>query len=82
MGYRIVFKSSVVRDLKRLDKRMAEMVLRQLKETLGQNPNAGEPLAGEFKGLHKLRVGDYRVVYAKTSDALVILRVGHRSKVY
>jgi addiction module RelE/StbE family toxin len=41
------------------------------------------PLKGEFKGLYKLRIGEYRVIYAKTDkEAILVLRIGHRSKVY
>lgn len=82
MGYKIVFKSSVAHDLKHLDKKMAGRVLKQLKETLSQDPNSGQPLTGEFKGLYKMRVGDCRVIYAKTGDTILILRIRHRSKVY
>jgi mRNA-degrading endonuclease RelE of RelBE toxin-antitoxin system len=43
---------------------------------------AGEPLGGEFKGLYKLRIGEYRVIYAKINETLLVLRIRHRSKVY
>ena len=82
MGYRIEYKSSVSRDLKQLDKKGAVRLLRELKEILSQNPTAGEPLHGEFKRLYRLRVQDYRVVYALTTDAVLVLRMRHRSKAY
>jgi mRNA interferase RelE/StbE len=43
-----------------------------------------EPLAGEFKGLHRFRVGDYRVVVYIRKDQLTILVlfIDHRSTVY
>jgi mRNA-degrading endonuclease RelE of RelBE toxin-antitoxin system len=34
------------------------------------------------KGYFKLRIGDYRVVYSKKQDAVLILRIRNRSKVY
>ena len=37
---------------------------------------------GEFRGLFKLRVGEYRVVYTISGDNVVVLRVRHRAKVY
>ena len=41
-------------------------------------------MSGEFSGLRRLRVGDYRIVYEVIDDELVVLvvRVGHRSAVY
>lgn len=49
---------------------------------LGDNPDAGEALSGEFKSLYKLRVGDYRVIYAIVNGDILVLKIGHRSKVY
>ena len=45
---------------------------------------AGSVLKGEFAGLRRLRVGDYRVVYEVVEQELVVLviRVGHRGTVY
>ncbi|WP_418888744.1 type II toxin-antitoxin system RelE family toxin [Methanothrix soehngenii] len=40
------------------------------------------PLTGQFKGLLKLCIDDYRVIYSKTGDGVLILRIGPRNKVY
>ena len=80
---KIFYKASVSRDLKHLDKARVELLLRQLNEALSHDSDVGVPLKGEFKGLYKLRIGDYRVIYAKTGrETVVVLRIGHRSKVY
>ena len=43
-------------------------------------PLAGSALKGDLRGLRRVRVGNYRVVYEVLNDALVVLvvRVGHR----
>ena len=83
MPSKILYKSSIARDLRKLDKDAQDRVLREIRETLSSSPNAGEPLKGEFKGLYKLRVGEYRVIYTKMrGEALLILRIRHRSKAY
>ncbi len=82
MVYKIEYKSSVSHDLKRLDKNAAKQILKDLEETLTDDPNAGISLSGQFRGLFKLRIGDYRVIYSKTGDGLLILRIGHRGTVY
>lgn len=53
-------------------------------EGLREEPLGGELLAAEWKGLRRLRVGQYRVIYAFTGDELLVLvvRVGHRREVY
>ena len=82
MASKLFYKASVAGDLRRLDKAAARQVVEKLERTLGGNPHAGIPLTGEFRGLFKLRVGDYRVIYAKTSDGVLVLRIGHRKDVY
>ena len=43
-----------------------------------------EALTGNLAGLHKLRVGDYRVIYEilRDEETIVIHAIGHRSDVY
>jgi len=42
----------------------------------------GEALSGAFAGLYTLRVGDDRVIYARTEEGFLVLRIGHREDVY
>ncbi len=84
MGYKILYKSSVSRDLRQLGAGAPERILREIKGTLAAYPNAGDPLKEGFKGLYKLRVGEYRAIYSKIEgkNTLLILRIRHRSKAY
>ena len=51
---------------------------------LAAQPQAGQSLKGALRGLRRLRVGDYRIVYELLDDELVILviRVAHRREAY
>lgn len=53
-------------------------------EGLRGEPLKGEQLAAEWKGMRRLRVGRYRVIYAFNGSEflILVLRVGHRSEVY
>ncbi len=82
MRYNIEYKASVFHDLKKLDKKVAKRILNKIEKILSQNPNKGISLSGEFEGLSRIRIGDYRVIYTKKRDAVLILRIGHRKKVY
>jgi mRNA interferase RelE/StbE len=63
--YRIVLDELVLeRDLKPIDPRDRERILRAIKKKLTEAPgDFGSPLAGDLKGFWKLRVGAYRVIY-------------------
>jgi mRNA interferase RelE/StbE len=79
---KILYKASVGRDLKHIDSRSKQRLLAEVRRVLADNPRSGEPLRGEFQGLLKFRVGDYRVVYALVGEDVLILRIRHRSKAY
>jgi addiction module RelE/StbE family toxin len=78
----IQYKKSVARDLKNLDKAAAKRVIDKLERVLKKDPDAGEQLKGKFAGLSRLRVGDYRVIYARTRDGALVLMIAHRKDVY
>lgn len=82
MAGKILYKSSVSHDLKKINPRDTERILQKIRTALRDNPKAGEALLGEFKGLFKIRIGDYRVIYTVVDGDVLVLRIGHRSKVY
>lgn len=82
MGYNIVYKTSVQRDLKKLSKTEAHRILNQIEQELSKHAETYPVLKGQFAGLRKYRVGDYRVIYAVLGDDALILRIGHRKDVY
>jgi mRNA interferase RelE/StbE len=82
LACRIEYKSSVAHDLKHLDKGVGKRIVKELEDALSNDPNCGEALSGKFKGLFKLRIGDYRIIYYKKQGGVMILRIKNRSKVY
>jgi mRNA interferase RelE/StbE len=79
---KVEYKASVERDLRRINKKDVGRILNKIEKVLSENPNKGEPLKGEYKGLYKLRVGNYRAIYSKTKEGVLILRIRHRGKAY
>jgi mRNA interferase RelE/StbE len=53
-------------------------------EDLRARPHSFKRLHGELKGLHSMRVGDYRIVFTVDDDKerVVVLSAAHRRKVY
>lgn len=83
--YRVEFLSKAADDLERLDNEIIERILSKLK-WLADNCSgiAPEPLSGQLKGLFKLRVGSYRIVYSldRNKQIITVHLVGHRSEIY
>ena len=82
MSFKIAFKKSVARDLKRLDKVQADRILAKIDEELPYKAQAFPLLSGKFSGLREFRVGDDRVIYSIIGDTALILRISHRREAY
>ena len=87
MAWIVEIQKSAKKELSKLDKTAAERILRFLEERIAteEDPRRfGESLAENLSGLWKYRIGDYRVIVEIQDERVVVLvlRVGHRSKVY
>jgi mRNA interferase RelE/StbE len=82
LAFDIAYKKSVEKDLARLGKAEARRVLDKIEKDLATRPEAYPALRGQFSGLRKLRVGDYRVIFAILDERVLVLRVGHRREIY
>ena len=81
--YRVVFRKSVARDMRRIPSRDLRRILATI-DSLAEDPRPTgiEKLSGQ--GTYRARQGDYRIIYQiKDEDVIVIVvRVGHRKDVY
>lgn len=44
--------------------------------------SGAKALGGEWKGHHRIRTGDWRVIFRVSGREVLIVRIMHRSKVY
>ncbi len=68
------------------DRALAKKIARCLQQ-LEQNPRSHpniKPLKGEYAGMYRYRIGDYRVIYSINDDQVqvFVLAIAHRSKAY
>lgn len=82
--YKIRWKNSAVKELRKLPKEIISKVVRAVEELseLPHPPGTRKLVGSEHT--YRIRVGDYRIVYTLIgSDLLIeIIRVGHRKDVY
>lgn len=82
MNYKIAIKKSVIRDLKKIDNPNRDRILRKIENELPAKAETFPVLTGQFSGLRKFRVGDFRVIYTILEKTVLILRVRHRKDAY
>ena len=83
VSYRIEFAKGVRKDFKRLPKKDAERILKKI-ESLSENPRPPESKKLTNDDSHRIRIGNYRVIYDIQDQVLVVLvlKVGNRKDVY
>ena len=56
--------------------------MRAVLAELQRDPDLGEPLGRELAGMWRIRVGQLRIVYRKSSRALEVVAIGPRRTIY
>ncbi|MBM7635573.1 type II toxin-antitoxin system RelE family toxin [Streptococcus saliviloxodontae] len=87
MTYKVKLSPKVQKQLKKLDKHPAELIIRYLYKNIdgSDNPRSkGKGLTANRSGQWRYRVGDYRIICDIIDDELVVLAVtvGHRREIY
>lgn len=82
MASEVFIKLSAKRDLEKTDKHIAGRIVDKILKDLSKIPPDGKPLSGDLHGFYSYRVGDYRVIYEKIQEGVLVLRVGHRREIY
>jgi mRNA interferase RelE/StbE len=85
--YKITKTPLFEKQLKKLDHSVREKIAKYIRDVIGQleDPKAiAKPLVGRFKGYHRFRVNDYRLIchILDREVTIVMLEVGHRREIY
>lgn len=84
MKYSVEFRPTVLESVKRFPKRDLVKIKKKIDELSNNLP---DPAITKMKGnnsFHKVRSGNYRIIYEIHDDKLLILiiKIGHRKDVY
>ena len=87
MKYKVEFTERALKDLKKMDRHTASLILGWIRKNLEgcDDPRLhGKALVADKKGQWRYRVGDYRILAEIEDDKIVIiiLTIGHRREVY
>ena len=87
MTYRVEFTERAKKDLKKLDKYTASLILGWVRKNLEgcENPRLhGKGLVANRSGQWRYRIGDYRLIVEINDDkiTILVLTIGHRRDDY
>jgi mRNA interferase RelE/StbE len=57
-------------------------IMEKIEKVLSTNAAEFPELKGQFTGLRKCRIGDYRVIFTIIDDTVLIARIRHRKEAY
>ena len=96
MQYKVIFTERAKKQLKKLDKHIAALIIGWLEKNIqncenpvrkkhkSENPNHGKGLVENKSGQWRYRIGDYRVICEIQDKEIIVLvlEVGHRREIY
>lgn len=81
MNYKIIWDEKAYQDLTKLEPIITRRIEKKTNE-LSENPFSKDIKRLKGSTDFRLRVGDYRVIFAIEKDAIQILKIGHRKNIY
>ena len=87
MSYSVMISEEALKQLKKLDVQQRAFIMSYIRKKLDgiENPRqTGKALTGEFKGLWRYRIGNYRIV-CDIQDyrvVIVVIAIGNRKNIY
>ncbi len=87
MSFRLVFSEKALKQLKKIDKHTASLIIGWLRKNIEgcTDPRRhGKGLTADRSGQWRYRVGDYRIIAEIQDEKIVVLllEIGHRKNIY
>ena len=82
--YKIAFDKEAEKEFLKLNSQAQKIVSTKILDLKNGNFSSDKPLKGKHKGKFRKRAGNYRIIYLRENDYLVIsiIRIAHRKEVY
>ena len=82
--YKVIVLKYALKELSKIDKENQQLIFNKIKDLENGIFTSDKPLKGRHKGKFRKRAGNYRIIYLKENDILLVtvIRVAHRKEVY
>jgi len=82
--FKIIIPKAAFKELEKIDSENQKLVYSKIKDLEIGVFTTDKALQGKHKGKFRKRAGNYRIVYLKENDILMItlIRIAHRKEVY
>jgi mRNA interferase RelE/StbE len=82
--FRVIIPKTAFKELEKIDPENQKLVFSKIKDLEQGIFTSDKALKGQHKGKYRKRAGNYRIVYLRENDILVItlIRIAHKKEVY
>jgi len=82
--YKVAFEQDAQKEFLKLESKVQKLIAVKIIDLRNGNFSKDKSLQGKHKGKFRKRAGNYRIIYLKENEFLVItvVRVAHRKEVY
>ncbi len=82
--YKIIVAEPALKELSKIDRSDQQLIFNKIKDLKNGNLAQDKPLKGKHKGKFRKRAGNYRIIYLKENEILLVtvIRIAHRKEVY
>ena len=82
--YKVVFDRNAEKEFLKLDKQAQKIVASKIIDLQNGNFSNDKQLQGKHKGKFRKKAGNYRIIYLKENNLLIItiIRIAYRKEVY
>ena len=82
--FKVMVPKAAFKELEKIDSENQKLVFSKIKDLEEGIFTSDKALKGKHKGKFRKRAGNYRIVYLKENDVLVVtlIRIAHRKEVY
>ncbi len=84
MKFTVIIPKFAFKELSKINKQDQQLIFDKIKDLENGNFSNDKALKGKHKGKFRKRAGNYRIVYYRENDILLItvIRIAHRKEVY
>ena len=82
--FKVIVSKYALKELLKIDKEKQQLIFNKIKVLENGIITNDKPLQGKHKGKFRKSAGNYRIIYLRENDVLLItvVRVAHRKEVY
>ena len=82
--FKVIFPKIVFKELEKIALEDRQLVFDKIKDLESGHFEKDKSLQGKHKGKYRKRAGNYRIIYLKENDILLItlIRIAHKKVVY